>query len=81
MLNDAFVGSLPVISYRIATEPDFIQKLKSLIEKRMLDSGQAISEDEASVLIAYLDTNQNQATPQRSSNKVPDPGQLETWIG
>ncbi len=76
MLNDAFVGTLPVISYRIATEPNFIQKLKSQIEKRVLDSGQVISEDEASALLAYLDT--SRPTPKIISG---DSGVLEAWIG
>ncbi len=79
MLNDAFVGNLPVISYRIATEPNFIQKLKGLIEKRMLDSGQAISEEEASALLAYLDT--SRPTPQSISGIPGEPGELEAWIG
>lgn len=79
MLNDAFVGTLPVISYRIATEPNFIQKLKSQIEKRMLDSGQVISEDEASALIAFLGS--TNSTGLGVLKWVGDPVTLETWIG
>ncbi len=79
MLDDAFVGSLPVISYRIATEPNFIQKLKSLIEKRMLDSGQIISEEEAGALMAFLSSSSTAA--QGILKWVRDPGTLETWIG
>ncbi len=79
MLNNAFVGTLPVISYRIATEPNFIQKLKSQIEKRVLDSGQAISEDEASALLAFLGTTHSAALG--VLKWVSDPVTLETWIG
>lgn len=79
MLSDAAMPALATISYRIATEPNFVDQLKTLVKSRQLDSGQILSEGEAAALKSFLD--QNIQLPKTISDWLSDSGILETWIG
>ncbi len=79
MSSDCASPALAIISYRIATEPNFIEALKSQVNARILDSGQAISEEEAAVLLAFLD--QNIPLPKTIADWETDPGVYDTWLG
>lgn len=76
MGNGLASPGLATISFRIATEPDFIQNLRRWIETRRLDSGQAISDEEAAALTSFLD--QDIPTP-RNARGETEPGLLESW--
>lgn len=77
MENGLASTGLATISFRIATEPEFIQNLRRWIETRRLDSGQAISEEEAAALTSLLD--QGSPVTQQAYAPEPEPGLLETW--
>ncbi len=79
MLCDTATPALAAISYRIATEPNFIQRLISLVNARKLDSGQTLSDEEAAALMSFLD--QNISLPKTIADWLSDAGDLITWIG
>lgn len=72
-----YSSSLVTISHRIASEPGFVQRLKTMLQKGKLDTGQAISKEDAATLRGYLD--HGIPIPQKSSDWDTDPGQLDTW--
>ena len=71
-------SNLASLSYRIANEPNFTQKLMGMIESRKLESGQLISEEDAVVLKNYLD--QGATSPQAGTDWAEEPGEYETWV-
>ncbi len=79
MLSDSAMPALATISYRIATEPNFVSQLRSLVKGRKLDTGQMLTEDEAAALLSFIE--QKIPLPKTVSDWLSDPGALETWIG
>ena len=79
MSSDCASPTLAIISFRIANEPDYIEALKSQVKARQLDSGQAISEEDASVLMALLD--KVFPLPKTIADWEIDPGEYESWLG
>lgn len=80
MLCNSAAPSLVVISFRIASEPNFVQELRRQVEARKLDSGEVICEEEAAALLSFLD----QETPIPVSYadwSSGDVGNLDTWVG
>ncbi len=79
MLSNCASPALAVISYRIATQPDYIEALKSQVKARQLDSGQVITEEEAAVLMTFLD--QVIPLPKTIADWETDSGEYESWLG
>lgn len=79
MLCGTATPALAAISYRIATESNFIDQLRNLVKTRQLESGQILSEEDTAALISFLD--QNIPLPKTVSDWLSDSGLLETWVG
>jgi len=70
---------LAAIAYRIATEPNFIEKLRNLVEIRKLDNGETLSEADAAVLRNFIDSGIPDS--QSATNLGEGPDDYDTWIG
>jgi hypothetical protein len=70
--------SLAFVSYRVATDPDFIQELPRQIEARKFDNGQTMTEEEAAALINFL----GQQNPARQEGAESSYSETQgQWIG
>jgi hypothetical protein len=72
--------NLALVSYRIATDPNYAKELTHQIEAGKIDGGQAITMEEETAMLILLHHNHPSQPPGKKGSDGPASG-TGTWIG
>jgi hypothetical protein len=79
MQSELASQNLALISYRVATDPNYVQQLPRQIQAGQLDSGETITAEDAAALEIFLE--QINASNQPSLSAAVDTNESIIWIG